>query len=912
MKNLSVVSEELFNKIRGRFPGVTIGNEAGEVTNDPTEARFFDFNFKARNLDLGKVSVSISEDEGLTVIYSQDFITNEDEITQNKWYDFLKELRFFAKKRLLNFDTRDITKNNLNKRDYKFLSQNRSGEETMTESRLYGTSQTSYQDIDGARLVIKHTKPVNVEMAAGRTQHVGKIYIESAEGERFKYPYKHLNGARAMARHVAEGGNAYDDFGKHIVGLSEEMAKLRKFKNYMGRSAVMAESLAGYMDIVKERISTVKKTIESLQKPTYYKEAIEGFEVAVMEDVPSEVAENWIDELTIRQFNEELQDVFPYIYKLVGEATRAKELGPEDLDEALQEQRLDEFWTKIIPWLAGAGRAAAGGAAKNPKIVQGLKKAADAAKAGGIGQSAKTAAQATAKVAGTTGSKVADIAKGAAKAAGKNPLGTAAQLGVGGYLAKQGLDAADDVSKAADDWSKAAGQASDTMSGIEDKFDSLIGAGKQKLGDVSSDVAEVKDKLMSVAAATGAKIKDASVLGNLAELAVKYAIPFGLLVMVIFGGFKILKWIFEDNASPEALNALFEAERLEEAEKQKGVDGKACWKGYKRMGTKKKGGKTVDNCVKMEDQFEEALDSIMGQFSEAANDCDETCPKSCLDCGGTGDPAKYKASKANENLEDINEGIGSILLGGLGILVLLGQGLKMASITDMKQAKDAALQNPEIIAKLKDDPKTRKLALQLAKDKNKGKEYSQSTAAKIANSVKGYLQKKMIGAGLGPKESVDGGPTPSQMSDEDLADYIGASVEEVKADRDHAEEVANDISRDHAEYEGKAKDLDKDGDIDSDDYMKAKDIAIKKAMGKDKKEKTPLGEFILSYFDRETGQFPKGETAVLTMVEKDYGEQFIQPAKQFIEQVYQVSEEYYEPVVDNSEFERMRELAGIR
>jgi len=34
-------------------------------------------------------------------------------------------------------------------------------------------------------------------------------------------------------------------------------------------------------------------------------------------------------------------------------------------------------------------------------------------------------------------------------------------------------------------------------------------------------------------------------------------------------------------------------------EKQKGVDGKACWKGYKRMGTKKKGDKTVDNCVKM-------------------------------------------------------------------------------------------------------------------------------------------------------------------------------------------------------------------------------------------------------------------------------------------------------------------------
>jgi hypothetical protein len=53
----------------------------------------------------------------------------------------------------------------------------------------------------------------------------------------------------------------------------------------------------------------------------------------------------------------------------------------------------------------------------------------------------------------------------------------------------------------------------------------------------------------------------------------------------------------------------------------------------------------------------------------------------------------------------------------------------------------------------------------------------------------------------------------------------------------------------------------------------------------EKEGKTPLGEFILSYFDRQAGQFPKGETAVLTMVEKDYGEEFIEPAKAFIEQI---------------------------
>jgi len=331
MQTLNIVAKELFNKIRGRFPSVTIGDGEGNVTTTPEQARFYDFDFISEGRAVGKVSISL-EDKAVSVVYNQGLVTNEDSITKESWYNFLKELRQFAKKRMLNFDTRDINKSNLNRRDYKFLANNRIEEKTMSEGKLYGTSRLSYQDFDGARLVLRHSQAVNQERAAGRTQNVESIYIESAEGERFKYPYKHINGARAMARHVAEGGNAYDDFGKHIVGLSEELSKLKKFKNYMGRSNVMAESLAGYVDVVKERLSTVKKTIESLQKKAYYTEAFENFEKTEVTEVPQDVAENWIDELTIRQFNEELKDVFPYIYSLVSENTRAKELGPTDLE----------------------------------------------------------------------------------------------------------------------------------------------------------------------------------------------------------------------------------------------------------------------------------------------------------------------------------------------------------------------------------------------------------------------------------------------------------------------------------------------------------------------------------------------------------------------------------------------------
>jgi len=322
MKNLETIADELFHKIRGRFPKITVGNEAAEVVNKPKEARFFEFDFANGK----KVSVSIDQ-KALTVMYGQNLFSEDEHVLKSKWFDFLKELRVFAKKRMLNFDTRDITKTNLDKRDYEYLST----EKQMCESKMYGTSRTSYQDVGTARLVVKHAGPVNHENAAGRTQNVHSIYIESEAGERFKYPLRHLNGARAMAMHVSEGGNAYDDFGKHITGLSEELNKLRKFKTYMNRSSVMAEGLSGYMDVVNERLVAVKKTVESLQRKAYYTETFTNFETTVLEEVPEDVSNTWIDELTIRQFNEELKGVFPYVYNLVKEANKVEEVSPEEL-----------------------------------------------------------------------------------------------------------------------------------------------------------------------------------------------------------------------------------------------------------------------------------------------------------------------------------------------------------------------------------------------------------------------------------------------------------------------------------------------------------------------------------------------------------------------------------------------------
>ena len=338
VKNYNV-SEDLFNKIRSKFPSVTLGNEEGIVTSEPKEAKFFDFEYIDNGKALGNISISLSETE-LSIMYSESFLGEADASSKKQWYNFLKELRVFAKKRLLDFDVRNITKSNLDKRDYNFLA-NRSKDVNMTESRMYGTNKNSYQDIGSARINIRHAKPINQELAAGRTQFIENIFIENNDGERFKYPFKHINGARAMAMHISEGGSIHDEFGKHIIGLSEELTKLKKYKTYVSRSNVVAEGLAAYTSIVNNRILTVKKTLENLQKQNRYKEILEGFIAEELQEVPTEIAANWIDQLTVKQFNEELQDVFPYIYKLISEK-QAEKITPDNIVDEVNDEEVEE------------------------------------------------------------------------------------------------------------------------------------------------------------------------------------------------------------------------------------------------------------------------------------------------------------------------------------------------------------------------------------------------------------------------------------------------------------------------------------------------------------------------------------------------------------------------------------------
>jgi hypothetical protein len=348
------IATDLFYKIRSRFSGLKLGESTGNITINPEMARFFDFDYTENNKVLGHVSISIAEPNSMKVYFSSGITEGLDDKQKNNWYGFLKELRKFAKRRLLAFDTRDIAKDNLDKRDYAFLSQHSTpqsdndtitkpvGETVMNESNLYGTKTQSFQKLLDTRLIIKHSKALadDFEQKPGdRSRNISALFVENQEGERFKYPFIHLAGARAMQRHVANGGLPYDAIGESIIKMSEEIAQLKSFTNYCVRNDLMNSDTNSIVERSKSQLDGLRERIAKLSKQAHYENYVTEFQAPEAVEVPDDVMEEYKEKFTVKNFKEDIANAFPIIYKLMKEE---ETIGYDDIvgttDEQVEEQ----------------------------------------------------------------------------------------------------------------------------------------------------------------------------------------------------------------------------------------------------------------------------------------------------------------------------------------------------------------------------------------------------------------------------------------------------------------------------------------------------------------------------------------------------------------------------------------------
>lgn len=233
MREIAKISESLFEKIRDRFEDVSLGDENAKATQTPEDARFFNFDYVVDGHNYGNITLSIIDETSLKVYFSKNISKDLSDEEQKQWYSFLRELREFAKRNLLSFEPRDITRATLKHRDIHQQSKadsTFSKDEVMAESRMYGTSRSSYENDGNVRIIVRHNDHIDPEQRGARARKIRAIYLETSEGERFKLPHNSLRYARAMARHVSEGGTLNDEFGQHITEIADECSKLRPFK----------------------------------------------------------------------------------------------------------------------------------------------------------------------------------------------------------------------------------------------------------------------------------------------------------------------------------------------------------------------------------------------------------------------------------------------------------------------------------------------------------------------------------------------------------------------------------------------------------------------------------------------------------------------------------------------------------
>ncbi len=373
------IANDLFYKIRSRFTGLKLGDDTGQITINPEEARFFDFDYMEGEAPIGHVSISLAEPNSMKVYFSHGITEGMDPKQKDNWYGFLRELRQFAKRRLLNFDTRDIAKDNLDKRDYEFLAtnaqpkqepnkiQNPVGESIMNESSLYGTKTVSYQKLMDTRLIIKHSQALTDDQQPGaRTRHISALFVENQDGERFKYPFIHLAGARAMQRHVANGGLPYDDLGKSIVRMSEEIAALKSFGNYVVRNDLMNTETNDIVSKSTDALNHLREQIKALSKQSHYEAYKESFQATDNVEVPDEVVEDYTEKFTVKNFKEDIKSVFPVLYRLMQEnntigyddiVAMTAEDAEENTDVEIEEQ--SNGFEKFESWVMALGEESA-------------------------------------------------------------------------------------------------------------------------------------------------------------------------------------------------------------------------------------------------------------------------------------------------------------------------------------------------------------------------------------------------------------------------------------------------------------------------------------------------------------------------------------------------------------------------
>lgn len=294
----------------GRAPA----NEQGQP--DINEADEFRFDFTTEsNKNYGSVVVLLGDDNDLTMFFGDTVGKTMEGADKKEWFDFLYQMKQFATKNFLSFSPENITK-------LKYTKQGQAAiKEGLFES-WQGRGDLSWNGATTeARLLIKHKKKLGESDA--RFRYIESIYVETAEGERFKLKSRSLTAGKAMLEHVRQGGNPYDARGQHINEIVEELSVLSRF-----RRANSGKILEGETKNLVEQTDSYYKNMHSVLKhlgtQRGYQSYFESWSPATV-DAGNLVVEDLKNLFITQTIDHRIEEALPLLARITQEANSMKE-----------------------------------------------------------------------------------------------------------------------------------------------------------------------------------------------------------------------------------------------------------------------------------------------------------------------------------------------------------------------------------------------------------------------------------------------------------------------------------------------------------------------------------------------------------------------------------------------------------
>jgi hypothetical protein len=349
-REIESISAALFDKIRTRFNDVNLGDERAKATTDPEKARYFNFDYSDQSgNDYGNITMSLIDENSLKIYFDKDIKSEMDDEQRDKWFEFLKNIRKFAKRNMLNFDVRDITKSNLDLKDIQQQTKSDGVDDIndvkVTESRLWGTTRSSYQECGPVRIIVRHSDNVDETKRGARSRHIESVFLETELGERRLLPHKNLTYARAMAQHCSQGGALEDEIGESITGMCEEMANMSHFCRQARRREFEDRETSDMAQAAVRRYGEIKHKLHSISGRRGYLDYVECY--MPESDVEEEIDVDGLRERFVRKiYDDRFNEALPYVYRAYQRQQREMEstMGEEfeNWADSMTEMNLDE------------------------------------------------------------------------------------------------------------------------------------------------------------------------------------------------------------------------------------------------------------------------------------------------------------------------------------------------------------------------------------------------------------------------------------------------------------------------------------------------------------------------------------------------------------------------------------------